>query len=851
MSATMNAVTILAPLSGQLLPLKASVDPVFAGGMVGDGVIVDPVNIDAEQQVLAPFAGVVSQVHGAKHAVAVKDTASGVEVLIHVGVDTVALKGEGFNTFVSEGDTVKAGQKLLTFHARVVGAKAVSLQTAVLVTSGHTVKVTQTGMSVEAGFSEAFVVKKSAEKGESMTEQKDAQSLTFDVTVRNPVGLHARPAAQLVNIIRGFNSHVHLACNGKSCVGTSLTAIMGLSTVLGSIVTVTVAGSDADAAKQAIEEGFHSGLGEQAGHAVVAQGDAADEDIDENEAPLLAAAAVSENILPGVKAAPGLVIGRIFHQFRDLPSYPEVGIDVQDELGQLDYGIELARQGLTTLVERLKAEGMEEQAEVFFAHLLMLDDPAIGDHSRQLITAGKSAMWAWHTSFVSEAAQLRKLDNPMLAARATDVEDVGERVMRHIMGVENDCERMPENSILVLEDITPSEVVTLDHNRVVGICTLEGGSTSHAAILAASLNLPYLVNVPDVIRNFANDSAAILDANKSRIHLQPTEQDIADCRSQSEQDSLVAAAAHQNTLKPAVTRDGHHVEIVANIGSQADAEKAVTLGAEGVGLLRSEFLYLERTTEPSIAEQTAVYQGIFQAMGKERPVIVRTLDVGGDKPLTYLPLPKEENPFLGERGVRIGINRPAILRKQVRAILRAAHAGSVRIMFPMIGSLEEFLAVKKLVREEEAKIEGLDRVEIGVMIEVPSAALMADVLAEEVDFFSIGTNDLTQYTLAVDRGHPRLAARADALHPSVLRLIDMTVKAGKRANKWTGVCGSLGSDPAAAAILVGLGVQELSVSVPSLPLVKAAVRDMDYAECKELAQKALCMRNAEDVRSLI
>ena len=643
-----SQLTVMAPLNGELLPLKDSVDPVFAGGMVGEGVVVNPPAEPARQTVVAPFNGVITQVHGARHAVALKDEASGVEILVHVGVDTVMLKGEGFESHVSEGDKVKPGQPLVTFDAPLVASRAVSLQTAVMVTSGESVAVGDTNIPVEAGKNPVFAIGGEAPKtvasgGET---QGTVQTLSFDVTVRNPVGLHARPAAQLIKIIREHQSDVKLAFNGKESSGTSLTAIMGLATSRGSVITITVTGTDADAAKEAIEAGFIAGLGEEVGDAVIVE-DSAEDDIDENEAPLLATAAVSENILPGVKAAPGLVIGQICHQSRELPSYPEEGVDVQDELGQLNYGIDMARKGLAALVERLKNEEMEEQAEVFFAHLQMLDDPAISDHARHLITTGKSAMWAWHTSYLSEAAQLSKLDNPMLAARATDVEDIGERVMRHIMGVENDSQQMPENTILVLEDITPSEVVTLDRSRVVGICTLEGGSTSHAAILAASLNLPYLVNVAGEIRNFATGSTAILNAGKSRVHLQPTDDDIAKTDVEAKEELRVAEAARKDTLKPAITKDGHHVEVVANIGSQADAEKAVTLGAEGVGLLRSEFLYLERTTEPSVAEQTQVYEGILKAMGKDRPVIIRTLDVGGDKPLSYLPLPKEENPVPG------------------------------------------------------------------------------------------------------------------------------------------------------------------------------------------------------------
>ena len=575
----------------------------------------------------------------------------------------------------------------------------------------------------------------------------------------------------------------------------------------------------------------------------------AETDVEEEEAPLLGLTVTDENALPGVKAAPGMAIGELLHQTSELPEYQEFAANGAEEHKQLEAGIEKARKGLAQLIEKMNADGMGSHAEVFEAHEQMLEDPALQDRAKKHIDAGKSAAWAWHAAYTAEAEELSKLDNAMLAARSADVQDIGLRVLREMLGIETSAASMPENTILVLTDITPSEVVTLDRDRVVGIITIEGGATSHAAILAGSLGLPYLVNVPAVIRESENGTSAILDAGKAKLRLNPTAEEMKEC----EEKRKAAAQAREEALKvthePAITKDGHRVEIAANIGSQEDAEKAVELGAEAVGLLRSEFLYMERVNEPSEAEQQAVYEGILGAMGKERPVIIRTLDVGGDKPLAYLPLPKEENPFLGERGVRIGINRPSMLRKQVRAILKAAHAGSARIMFPMISSLDEFRVVKALVQEEQEKL-GVTDVEIGIMIEVPSAALLADQFAKEVDFFSIGTNDLTQYALAVDRGHPRLAARVDGLHPAVLRLIDMTVKAADREGKWTGICGSLASDPAAVPVLTGLGVQELSVSVPALPIVKAKVRDLDFAECQKMAEKALTLDSAEAVRKL-
>ena len=838
---------LLAPLSGKLVPIEESPDPVFAQKMVGDGIAIDP----SDSVVVAPCAGTITQVHDSRHAVAVKAD-NGVEILIHVGIDTVMLKGEGFESRVSLGDRVTAGQPLLSFDAELVGSKAPTLQTAVLVTTGETVTPAAAGTSLVAGQDIAFIIGEGTvetKAAEPVADSRPAVTVSEEIAVRNPQGLHARPAAQLIQIVRSFGSDIELLNldNSSQCKANSLTAIMGIQTQLGTRLKITAAGPDAEAALKAVVNGFNEGLGE----AVADTSGISTETVaeEEEEAPLLGLAVTDDNTLPGVKAAPGVAIGKLLHQTRELPHYPELGNDSSEEHQKLEAGIEQAHQDLAALIEKMNAEGVGTHAEVFEAHRELLNDPAIRDRAKGFIENGKSAVWAWHTSFLTEADQMAKLDNAMLAARAADIQDVGMRVLRLMMGLDTSSSAMPENTILVLDDITPSEVVTLDRDRVAGICTIEGGATSHAAILAGSLGIPYLVNVPAVIRDSDNGTAVILDAGKAKLRLNPAAEEMSAC----EEKRKAAAQAHEEALKvthePAITRDGHRVEIAANIGSQEDAEKAVELGAEAVGLLRSEFLYMERVSEPSIEEQVSVYEGILSTMGKDRPVIIRTLDVGGDKPLAYLPLPKEENPFLGERGVRIGINRPSILRKQVQAILKAAHAGSARIMFPMISSLDEFRAVKKLVREEQEKL-GVENVGIGIMIEVPSAALLADQFAKEVDFFSIGTNDLTQYTLAVDRGHPRLAARVDGLHPAVLRLIDMTVKAANRAGKWTGICGSLASDPAAVPVLTGLGVQELSVSVPALPLVKAKVRELDFIQCQEIAKKALTVDSADEVRKL-
>ena len=834
--------SLTAPLSGVVMSIEDSADPVFAGRMIGDGVVINPTNA----VVLAPCNGVISQLHDAKHAVAIKSD-TGIEVLIHVGINTVTLRGEGFDAKVKLGDTVIIGQELLAFDASFIESKEISLQTAVMITTGETGYVVNRGSNVTAGQEIVFTADAKAEEQgstESSLSSQDDIIVTEDVLLMNPLGLHARPSATLIQIVKGFSAKVTLLNkdNGKQCNANSLTAIMGLQTVLGSKLVVTATGPDAKETIEAVLNGFRSGLGED-----VAEGLPVVKAV-EVEIPLLGPVEGADGLLPGVKASPGVVIGKLYHQIRELASYPEKGVSVSDELEQLDYGIKKASVSLQELIDKLEQENAGGHAEVFIAHQQLLEDPAIVERAVELINSGKSAMWAWHKSFLAEADVMRKLDNPMLAARATDVEDVGMRVLCYLLGVEGASAQLPENTILCLDDITPSEVVILDRKAVIGICTLEGGATSHAAILACAMGIPYLVNMPASIRGYDNGSEVILNANKSFLKVNPTVDEIEQCLSQQKHIAEESSAALKVADQPAITKDGHRVEIAANIANLDDAEKAVTLGAEAVGLLRSEFLYMERVTEPSLDEQIKAYSDIIGAMGKERPVIIRTLDVGGDKPLAYLPLPKEENPFLGERGVRIGINRPSMLRKQIHAILKASHVGHVRIMFPMVSSLDEFRAVKKLVLEEQEKV-GVT-VEIGIMIEVPSAALLADHFAKEVDFFSIGTNDLTQYTLAIDRGHPKLAARIDGLHPAVLRLIDMTVKAADREGKWTGICGSLASDPVAVPILVGLGVQELSVSVPSLPVVKARVRNLNYGQCQIMAQKALACDSVEDVRSI-
>ena len=423
-------------------------------------------------------------------------------------------------------------------------------------------------------------------------------------------------------------------------------------------------------------------------------------------------------------------------------------------------------------------------------------------------------------------------------------------MLRILVGAGDDESELPsEPVILIAQDLAPSDTASLDSNQVLGFCTAIGGANAHTAILARALGLPAVVGAGSGILNLKNGTQAILNGDTGALTLEPDPEALAAAKDLQQEQQIRRATELKAAKEPAVTQDDHRVEVVANIGSVADAKQALGFGAEGVGLLRSEFLFLDRIDAPSEAEQFKVYRDIAVAL-EGQPIIIRTLDVGGDKPLPYVPMPAEENPFLGVRGLRLCLARPELLRTQLRAILRATEFGPLRVMFPMVANVAELSAARRVVDEVRVELD-IPQIEVGIMIEIPAAAVMADIFAKDVDFFSIGTNDLTQYTLAMDRGHPELSAQADGLHPAVLRLIDKTARAAHAAGKWVGVCGELGADPQAVPILVGLGVDELSVSIPAIPAVKAQIRSLSLSTAKKLAAEALECASATEVRRTV
>ncbi|NVZ25979.1 phosphoenolpyruvate--protein phosphotransferase [Pseudomonas gingeri] len=821
---------LLAPLSGLLMPLERVPDPVFSSRLIGDGLCIDPTS----SVLCAPLAGVISNVQDSGHAISITDE-RGVQVLMHIGLDTVNLAGKGFTARVREGEQVQAGQVLIEFDADYLALHARSLLTLVLVVSGEpfTLLVPDDGL-VESGQPLLSLSPAQTSSVEAVEEEGEAL-FSRPLSLPNANGLHARPAAVLAQAAKGFAASIHLHKRQDSANAKSLVAIMALQTVQGDVLQVSAVGEDAQAALDALTALITEGCGETT---------AAETTGETFEAP----EASSATLLRGVCASPGSAFGKVVQVSEQVLNIQEAGAGEAHERATLERALTEATLALQTLQDNAVGSA---QAQIFRAHQELLEDPSLLEQAQLLVVQGKSAAFAWRAATEETAALFKRLGSELLAERALDLMDVGQRVLRLILGVQEQAAELPDDAILIADQLTPSQTAGLDTRKVLGFATVGGGATSHVAILARAFGLPALCGLPAQVLNIASGTQVLLDADLGQLHLKPEEADVQQLLVKRQQQRQRRQRETEQSHQVARTRDGHHVEVTANVASLEEVEQSLTLGGEGVGLLRSEFLYLDRSSAPSIEEQGATYSAIARALGPERNLVVRTLDVGGDKPLAYVPMDSEANPFLGMRGIRLCLQRPELLRQQLRAILACAGQTRLHIMLPMITQLSELRQARQFL-VEEARALGLGELpKLGIMIEVPSAALMADLFAPEVDFFSVGTNDLTQYTLAMDRDHPQLASQADSLHPAVLRLIATTVKAAHAHGKWVGVCGALASEALAVPALLGLGVDELSVSVPLIPSIKAAIREVNLDECQVLAQRILGQESAEQVRELL
>ena len=830
------------PIKGWCASLNDNPDPVFRDRVLGDGVSIDP----TQGKVHAPFAGEVLSVPESLHAVNLRAD-NGAEFLIHIGVDTVAMKGDGFEAHVAAGERVECGQLLLSFDLEKVLRSAASLKTPVLLLSeefelsGH-----RDDGPVEPG-DVLFEIRPSLQVGntaDSLPDQPgDDERIKQLVAVGLEHGIHARPAANLKAAIANLEASVSCQLgNQPPADARSPVALMSQGISYGDVISITAWGRDS---QQALE-------------AVVAHLDPLDLDEAELQARLQAPVATLVNkkpvavlddgaVIRAQPASPGLSMGVAFILASwDAPAQETPGTPVEEKQ-RLAAALEAVREHL----QKLSAGGDATGAEIAMAHLALLEDPMITDAAEDLLECGQGASSAWHDAINQSVEILKKVDDKRMLERIDDLKDTNLRVQRTLAGLDPaQGPELTERSILIAENLLPSQLLELDHKQVAGICTAAGGTTSHVAILAISLEIPMLVAAGDEILAVTKGDHLLLDADLGELMVRPAEAEadrfVQHIQEDKHQRKAEQAAAHDECR----TRDGTHIHINANLASAQDALAAVGAGAEGCGLLRTEFVFMGRAQAPDVDQQLELYQQISDTL-QDRPLVVRTLDAGGDKPISYLNQQDEENPALGVRGIRLSLENRTLLEVQLEALLRLQRSTPLQVMIPMVTSVYEVMDVREILDSLRQSHDLTNPISLGIMIETPAAALIADRLAGLVDFFSIGTNDLTQYVLSMDRGEPRLALRLDTLHPAVLELIRMSANAANKAGIPVAVCGGAAGDMMIAPVLLGLGVRELSMPQSLIARQKARLRELSIPDCISLAESALAMNSAREVRAMM
>lgn len=814
---------VLSPADGNLVSIEQVPDPAFSERMLGDGIAIEP----TAGFTAAPFDGKVVSIHKALHAVVVER--EGLQVLIHVGVETVNLKGEGFRALVEAGQTVKAGDKLTEFDLDFIKQNAPSNLIIMIVTSpdGAAIVPAQSG-PVQAGKSFVFSVPGVSGENAPVQTQTTQWISSRTVTIFNPNGLHARPAGKLAALAKQYSFPIEIVKADHSADVKSLVSVMGLSIDRGSQISLRAPQQEAQAA-EALEKlitEIENGLGEDINGQT-----------EENAAQTSAAQ-------QALTACDGIAFGKAC-QFADSQfSFSESGAGASEEQALFNQVLNAVKNEL----EQEVAQATDSTQEILRAHQEILQDPFLLSQTENHIQAGKSAPAAFNEAVRASIDVLKKTKNRFLMERISDFKDVRKRLLQHLCGpaksqeITNDC-------ILIASDLLPSDL-SLFQGKVKGVILAEGSPTAHVSILLRNMGIPSVVSAGENVLDIVEGTEIILHASQAVFYTDPSQEKKEELKKLYDLHLLQQEKNQQAALHAAATQDGVSIFVEGNAGNEEEARSCAQNGADGLGLVRTEFLFFQRNTPPTLQEQQNTYQTIIDSL-QEKPVTLRTLDVGGDKPVSYMPLPPEENPIVGLRGVRNYRQYRDLFIQQIRAMLSVKPAQNLRIMLPMVAFVEEFLEYKNIIMQEKKAL-GIDApVQIGVMIEVPSAALQAEQLAAHADFFSIGTNDLTQYTLAIDRGHKTLCAQADPLHPAVLRLIDITCQGAKKYGKPVAVCGAVAGDLQAVPLLIGLGVTELAVGAASVAPIKARVRSLNQKDCAQTARQALTLGSAIEVRDLV
>jgi phosphocarrier protein FPr/phosphocarrier protein len=812
-----------APLAGWCSPPEEIPDEVFAQRMLGDGVAVDPVG----NVLHAPCDGEVISIAASRHAIALRHV-DGAEILMHVGIDTVGLAGEGFELLVRKGERVHAGDPLLKFDLDLLARKAASLVTPIVVTNGDRFRVVSSRVDREVAVGDELCVLESVGAAVTQGVAGGTPVVSESVVVRHAHGIHARPAALLARHAKALSSPLEIRARGRGADPRSAVALMSLG----------IRGGD-----ELVIAGFSAAAAGAVAELARVVRDLEKIPVRETAAAPLPAPRAADGSPRGVIASRGFAVGHSFNVQATEIAVAEAGHGADAERAALAAARASVRDKLASRARLGGAAG-----EVIEAHLELLDDATLVTAAEHSLAAGKSAGFAWRAASRDSARALEATGDALLAERVDDLLDLERQVLVALGHDAGAAAVIPRGAILLARDLKPSELIDVEPGTLAGIALAAGGPTSHVASLAGGMGIPMLGAVGDAVLDVKPGTPVVLNADAGTLRAAPPADELAAAERELAIRRETRARELATAQQPCRLASGERIEVFANlVGTVADATLAVAHGAEGCGLLRTEFLFLDRASAPDEAEQLGAYRKVAEVLGG-RPLVIRTLDAGGDKPIPYLPMPAEENPALGLRGIRTSLWRPDLLETQLRALLRTG--GTCRILLPMITDIAEVRTVRRVLDEQRAKL-GASALQLGVMIETPAAALLADQLAAEVDFLSIGTNDLAQYTLAMDRGHAELAARIDGVHPAVLRLIGAVCEAAVRHHRPVAVCGGLASDPDAVPLLLGLGVTELSAVPTAIPRIKSLVGALSLAACRSLAQAATALPSSEAVRSLL
>jgi len=832
-----------APVDGIVVAIADVPDPVFSQETLGPGIAIEPLG----NTLRAPAAGKVIQCASTSHAVTLQ-LAPGVEILLHLGIDTVGLNGEGLQLLVHAGDQVAAGTPLIRFDVDKVAQGATSLVTPLISIGQKKITVAQaaTGHITAGTLLAKLSIAPAQTPGLANVNTDEYTTVTQTLTLALENGLHARPASRLKQISARAGARVVLSHNDQEADASHLTSLLNLGLMPGDKLTLTVTGPDAQQTAAEIKHFLETPEGIVS--AVV-------------QKPVKHQNDTDKGIWHGVTASPGQGVG-LLRRFSI--SLPEICEKTQNPAAEINHFF-AARQ---TLLQNLKnavhaSISGSEQADILTAHIDLIDDDNLTQRALDLINSGKSSAAAWKITLDERIAELAASANPLIRERTGDLRDLQLQLIKLLSAnpsKNNEIEPSLAGSILVADDLTPSQVIALANIKPAGICLAAGGATSHVAVLCRSAAIPCLIGLGSSIldESLFREQNVILDADNGTLHLAPTDTELQAAKTKIAKQAQRERYDQAEAQMPAISKDGRTIDVAANITTGAEAAKSLVMGADAIGLFRSEFLFLDREDAPSEEEQKQQYQQALDAM-HGKPVIIRMLDIGADKQLPWLNMGTCPNPALGIRGIRLLETCPALIETQLRALLQVKAGilpdgkSALQIMLPMVSDIHDVIQVRAMIEKLADQLKLKQRKDfvmpqLGVMIEVPSAALTAAQLAKTADFFSIGTNDLTQYSLAMDREEPKLSQRLDILHPALLRLVGLCCSAAGENHCPVAVCGAAAGDDIAGLVLAALGASELSVEPQRIAAVKARLRKTDLQALRAEVEKVLCLPDAEQVR---